>query len=490
MERSTNDVYKPKSFTYYSTKLLVFLSLTLVLLLILFDIQALQTPLIPNSSSSSSSVSALTSWSLQQWQKVFNINNNFNYSSELEKMRSKLRDSVTFLPLKDIRFTETAMEGHTWFMSSVNDTYEDDEVEYNYFPSEASKGRLLCITGRDIHDGGKNLYGFAWPESLPASATLLDGLTYVSDTHYDYTNLFHGISAMAPFVGWYKRKGCQKPTRWVLFHWGELRTEMGSWLQKLMEATFREVKVEVFERGSGPFCFEKAVVMRHNLGRMGKDKRVEVFDLLRCKARVFCNVSLTDRAVEINGKLMPAIRLTLLMRKGARSFKNELAVIQIFQRECARVEGCKLTVAQSEDLSFCDQVRLMSSTDIVASPHGAQLTNLVFMDRNSSVMEFFPKGWLEMAGPGQYAHHWMASHSGMKHQGAWWEPLGEKECPYPEQDHHCFSFYKNGQVGHNETFFTEWSRKVINQVKISKLDQVSKSLTNEPQLNSNICSCG
>lgn len=61
----------------------------------------------------------------------------------------------------------------------------------------------------------------------------------------------------------------------------------------------------------------------------------------------------------------------------------------------------------------------MTNTDVVASPHGAQLTNMLFMDRNSSVMEFFPKGWFELAGIGQYAHHWMADQSGMNHQGSW-----------------------------------------------------------------------
>lgn len=63
---------------------------------------------------------------------------------------SKLRESVTFLPLKDLRFSETAMSGNTWFMSSLNDTYEENEAEYLYFPSKESKGRLLCIKGRDV----------------------------------------------------------------------------------------------------------------------------------------------------------------------------------------------------------------------------------------------------------------------------------------------------------------------------------------------------
>ncbi|XP_024022954.1 uncharacterized protein LOC112092041 [Morus notabilis] len=228
---------------------------------------------------------------------------------------------------------------------------------YLYFPSEPSKGRILCIKGHDTHEGKKNLYALAWPESLPRSATLLKGLTFVSDTYYDYENLWHGLSAIAPFVGWSIKNECLKPTRWVLFHWGE------------------------------------AVVMRHNAGRMAKERKLQVFDLLRCKARSFCRLSLFGRGKEVNARREPVVRLTLLMRRDSRSFADPTAVISVFEGECALVEGCMMEVAQSEDLSFCDQVKVMTNIDIVASPHGAQLTNMIFMDRNSSVMEFFPKDW-------------------------------------------------------------------------------------------------
>lgn len=131
------------------------------------------------------------------------------------------------------------------------------------------------------------------------------------------------------------------------------------------------------------------------------------------------------------------------------------------------------------------QVKLMTNTDIVASPHGAQLTNMLFMDRNSSIMEFFPKGWLEHAGAGQYVYHWMADQSGMRHQGAWWDPHVDKECPSPKENLECFKFYKGGKVGHNETYFADWARKVLNEVKMRKLMQAS----NNSQRNSNICTC-
>ena len=115
----------------------------------------------------------------------------------------------------------------------------------------------------------------------------------------------------------------------------------------------------------------------------------------------------------------------------------------------------------------------MSSTDILVSPHGAQLTNMFLMDRNSSVMEFFPKGWLKLAGVGQYVYQWIASWSGMRHQGAWRDPDGEA-CPYSEDDRRCMSVFKNGRIGYNETYFTEWARSVLTEVKMRKMEEASK----------------
>ncbi|CAA2982262.1 PREDICTED: uncharacterized protein LOC107015834 [Olea europaea subsp. europaea] len=380
------------------------------------------------------------------------------------------------------------MTGHTWFMSSLNDIHEKNEAEHLYFPSEKSKNRLLCVKGKNTNDGTKNSYTLAWPESLPESAILLKGLTFVSYTYYNHQNLWHGLCATAPFVRWAMKNQCSKPTRWVLFHWGELRFKIGSWVSNLMMANFGEIKVEEFDQGDGPYCFEKTVVMRHDLGSMGMENKLKVFDLLRCKARSFCGIDSGGRAIEVNGKGVPIIRLTLLMRRNSRSFKNASAVTDIFANECERVEGCVINVVQSDDLSFCDQVKVMTHTDIVASPHGAQLTNMLFMDRNSSIMEFFPKGWLEHAGIGQYAHHWMADQSGMKHRGAWWDPIGD-DCPSSKDDLQCFIFHKDGKVGHNATFFAEWTKKVLDQVRLIKLEQATRNQVKKPQRNLDICVC-
>ncbi|XP_021293385.1 uncharacterized protein LOC110423494 [Herrania umbratica] len=465
-------------FSFYSPKLALYILAICATLLLLLQIRSLHTPPIPTLPSPS------PSWSfLQQWQKVINktLASPNCTQDVLESMTQKLRDSVTFLPLKDLRFANQPLPGHTWFMSSMYDTHEEGEVQYQQFPSDSSNGRLLCLKGRDTHDGSWNYYALAWPEALPSNASLMKGLTFVAYNHYNYDNIWHGLSAMVPFVAWHRKNSCETPTRWILYHWGELRFKMGTWLITLMEATFGQAPyIEGFsgiEDDDQPVCFEKAVVMRHNEGGMSRERRMEVYDLIRCKARVYCNVS--------GDQKRPGIGMTLLMRTGPRSFRNETAVIGIFEKECKKVEGCQLIVAYSNNLTICEQVKLMSLTDILISPHGAQLTNMFLMDRNSSVMEFFPKGWLKLAGVGQYVYHWMASWSGMRHRGDWRDPDGEN-CPYSEDDRRCMSLYKSGRIGHNETHFAEWARNVLNDAKTSKSEEASKHAQNSI---SKTCDC-
>lgn len=401
---------------------------------------------------------------MHQWRKSTSVVGPMtsDCSQELESTASKLREAVTFLPLKDLRYSSKPLEGHTWFMSSTLDTHEKGQVQYQEFPSKASKSRVLCLKGRDKHDGSWNSYALAWPQTLPLNATLMEGLTFVSYNHYNYDNIWHGLSAAAPFIAWHIANNCSSsPERWVLYHWGELRTSMGPWLSSLIAATFRDrqpLNIEKFDREIS--CFERAVVMRHNEGGMSRERRVQVYDLLRCKARISCNVSLvnTDKSVGV----------TMFMRTGPRSFKNDSAVIGIFREACQGVEGCRLTVAYANNLSFCEQVKLMRSTDVLVSPHGAQLTNMFLMDRNSSVMEFFPKGWLKLAGVGQYVYHWIASWSGMNHRGAWRDPRGNMICPFPEDDRRCMAVYKNARIGYDERYFYEWARSVVVDVKLRK----------------------
>ncbi|XP_072980444.1 uncharacterized protein [Typha angustifolia] len=466
---SSRSFSKQKSFfypTYYSLKQSVCFLTTFIAILFFIQLHVLRFSYL------------LPSHHLQNDTKRHNDTNTKN---EL-KILSMLRDSVTFLPLKDLQFANEPMSGQ-WFISSINDTFEDGETEYLRFPSQASKGRILCLSASDISDGTKNSFALAWPEALPYNAILLPGLTFVSDTYYDYSNIWHGHSAIIPFIAWHQRKECVVPARWVLFHWGELRTKMSTWVQSLAEAAIGTVSIKKSDGGNKirPACYEEAVVFRHNQGRMSNARKVETYDMMRCKVRSHCNVSKVPR-----DELGP-VQMTLLLRTGARSFKNETEVIRIFEEECRKVNACRFKVQRSDNLTFCDQVKLLSETDILVSSHGAQMTNLIFMDKNSSIMEFFPKGWKELAGSGQYVFRWLADSTGMRHQGIWWDPEGDP-CPNKNDGHECFNYYKNGQIGHDKAYFAQWAAKVLNEVKAHKMSVASKSRS-QPLQESLSCRC-
>ncbi|KAJ4813515.1 hypothetical protein LUZ62_026081 [Rhynchospora pubera] len=399
-----------------------------------------------------------------------------------QDITSMLRDSVTFLPLKDLRFSKEPESGHTWFMSSINDTFEPNESEYLYFPSNSSKGRLLCFSAHDPHDGAKNSYAFAWREALPHGAILLPGLTYVSDTYYDHGNLWHGLNAIAPFIAWNIRKGCVAPARWVLFHWGELRTEMGKWVNTIAEVAIGKAEIETFKGIEGPTCFEEAVVFRHNHGAMSKARVGEVYDRIRCKAREFCKVGMD----KIRDK--KDVQMTLFLRTGARSFKNESVVVSVFEEECRKAGNCRVKVEKTDNLSFCDQVRLMSETDILVTPHGAQMTNILFMERNSSVMEFYPKGWEDLAGVGQYVYKWLSDWAGMRHQGVWRDPEGPP-CPDPSDKLQCFFDFKDRQIGHDTVYFSKWASKVLQDMKEHR-QAIPVKGNDLSATRTNFCQCG
>lgn len=117
---------------------------------------------------------------------------------------------------------------------------------------------------------------------------------------------------------------------------------------------------------SNAVCFERAVV--HRRGLVGMDAKVkrELFDMVRCKVRKYCRISVKDevhrdRLTNNSNNTLPAVRVTLVTRKGDRAFQNATAVAAVVQRECAMVGACRLKVVNFNGLSFCEQVRAYSA---------------------------------------------------------------------------------------------------------------------------------
>ncbi|GJM98557.1 hypothetical protein PR202_ga15581 [Eleusine coracana subsp. coracana] len=386
----------------------------------------------------------------------------------------RLRASATFLPLKDTR-----QGAETWFISTLNATSDPDgEARNLVFPSASSAGRLLCLAAPSRRDGTKNSYALAWRDALPRGAALLSGLAFVSETAYDHVNIWHGLSSFVPFASWHERGRCRaRPARWALFHHGEVRTATSAWLATLAEATTGvKVAIETFDR-PGPVCLEEAVVFRANVAGMNNERLLRAADFMRCKARAHCRVAGTPDP--------SALRVTLLFRRGGRAFKDEAAVERVFRKECARVAGCRVTAAHADgNMTFCDQVRLLSGTDVLVSAHGAQMTNLLFMDRNSSVMELYPMGWKERAGGGQYVFRWMAGWAGMRHEGSWWDDTTDVEpCPDSPDIYSC---WKNRRIGHDEAYFATWAARVFAAAKERK----ATGAAGERGRDAKICQCG
>ncbi|CAN6352308.1 unnamed protein product [Urochloa humidicola] len=97
-------------------------------------------------------------------------------------------------------------------------------------------------------------------------------------------------------------------------------------------------------------------------------------DFMRCKARAYCGVDVSRAGAGASGGGEPsALRITLLHRTGARAFKDEAAVTRVFDKECKRVAGCAVIAAHANNLTFCEQVRLLSAmaNGTTASPRGA-----------------------------------------------------------------------------------------------------------------------
>lgn len=143
-----------------------------------------------------------------------------------EQFLKHIADTPAWKPLKDL--TKFSING---FISEITGRgMEVGPPEMFEFPSAVSNARHLCFLGNNSSNGTKNFYTFAWADALPKDHILLNGTTLISETYYNYENPWHSMYNLVQFVYWKQVNACQGAERLLLYHWSELRRNLGAWI--------------------------------------------------------------------------------------------------------------------------------------------------------------------------------------------------------------------------------------------------------------------
>lgn len=81
-----------------------------------------------------------------------------------------------------------------------------------------------------------------------------------------------------------------------------------------------------------------------------------------------------------------AKRKIYLMRKGRRQVRNEAAVVEML-----RARG--FDIIEDQPYSIDEQIRMFQNAAVVVAPHGAALTNILWCDAGTKLLEFFAGGY-------------------------------------------------------------------------------------------------
>jgi hypothetical protein len=166
-------------------------------------------------------------------------------------------------------------------------------------------------------------------------------------------------------------------------------------ITKALEEVF---DVEITTRNVGP------AVSRQWVGPSFRMLHAEDASELASKVRAYYNVNVNTT------RTRPRIGIINRRQNNKRSIIN----VETVASKLHTALGTDIDVAYFEEASFLEQVEFFSATDILISPHGAQLTGLPFMAGVSdcaAVVELFPRSYFT-----KYFYY-LANVSGIKHYG-------------------------------------------------------------------------
>lgn len=148
----------------------------------------------------------------------------------------------------------------------------------------------------------------------------------------------------------------------------------GSWVDGLTEQLFGKMKVIYSDELATPLCGKKVYVPGTTVGMLQGPYEAHLF-----RSRVYSNLGIKPKILN-----RAHLRVTILERV-KRRVTNVDEITQILEERRLSYRSVQLDL-----LSFKEQVTLMSETDLLIAAHGADLTNVMFMQQESAVLELFP----------------------------------------------------------------------------------------------------
>ena len=183
-------------------------------------------------------------------------------------------------------------------------------------------------------------------------------------------NPFHYAESVMPFFSFLKREDVEHMNDAVLFR---SKPKIGSWIAGFEAQVFSNMTVQYSSELEHAMCAERVVVGGTIISLLEGAYHAELFRTLVYR-----------RLMIIPRKISERVRVTLLQRT-KRFLTNSLDMESML-----RMTGALIRVENLDELTFSEQVELMSSTDLLISPHGAGLTNIIFMQQERAVIELFP----------------------------------------------------------------------------------------------------
>ncbi|MXO86466.1 DUF563 domain-containing protein [Altererythrobacter aurantiacus] len=188
---------------------------------------------------------------------------------------------------------------------------------------------------------------------------------------------------------WFCERSYANHSHWLTAHLPKLvlLKELGRLDDVLLPATM----TPVMRRSIELLGLDPAAFPTFEVGEVLKVDELTVLETDRFRGELLAPV----REAIASGGDAPASRRIFISRKKAaiRKLANEDDIWPLF--EAAGFERVFM-----EELGFEEQIELMSQTEILAGPHGAGLTNMMFCPAGSTVLEI---AWLGFPNPNFYA---------------------------------------------------------------------------------------